>query len=139
MNTMHRLVFAILAVMVLAGISAAPAAAAADPNVAHVDGYLDMSQPGCIIMRDHNNKFFALTGRVVGLVNGDHVRLEGRFAPNQCGQAGFAVTQVQAIWADDRHKTTYYDHLKDGSFRPWAERNGRVHGEPEWRDYPPRR
>ena len=31
-----------------------------------------------------------------------------------------SVAEVQAIWADDHHRTTYYDHLQNGSFERWA-------------------
>ena len=31
---------------------------------------------------------------------------------------------MQTLWGDDRHKTTYYDHLTDGSFDSFAQRRG---------------
>lgn len=130
---------ALLAVL----IAGAPAAwGTADKSIVHTDGYLSISQPPearhpCIILRSHDGTQYGLSGRVVGLLSGDHVRIEGRMAPNRCGVQGFDVTLVQTIWADDNHRTTYYDHLHDGGFREWAERNNRVHGEPEWRQYYP--
>ena len=29
---------------------------------------------------------------------------------------------MQTLWGDDRHKTTYYDHLRDGSFVNYSDR-----------------
>ena len=111
------------------------AAAPADPTLIRLDGYLQFTEQGrdggyrCLIIRQHDGSLYALSGGVLGLINGDHVRLEGRAAPDRCGARGFAVTDVQTVWADDNHKTTYYDHLKDGRFHDWAEHNNRIHGD----------
>ncbi len=100
--------------------------AQADPNVAHVDGYLS-AEGSCLMLRQHDGQVLALRGDTRGLASGDHVRLEGRFAADSgCGAAGFALTQVQAIWGDDNHRTVYYDHLNGEPFVRWAERTGRL-------------
>jgi hypothetical protein len=117
------------AALVLAGGLAAVAPAAAQPgdtSTDHVDGYLSISPDGrCAVLKQHDGSIFSLSGRWHGLAANDHVRLEGHLVPDtRCGgQGGFAITLVQAIWADDNHRSTYYDHLKDGTFRSWAERN----------------
>ncbi len=98
--------------------------AAADPNVVHVDGYLTSQGGRCLTLREHDGKVYNLVGGIGGLQNGDHVRLEGRFTRGGCGAGtGVEVSRVQTIWADDRHKTTYYDQLQNGSFSDWAAAN----------------
>jgi hypothetical protein len=95
-------------------------------QVDHVDGYLSVEGP-CLMLRQHDGELLALRGDIRGLVNGDHIRLEGRFAADPgCRAAGFAVTQVQAIWADDNHRSVYFDHLNGEPFMHWAERTGRL-------------
>lgn len=123
----------ILGTALLTAALALPGAAqaAGDPGVVHVDGYLN-DQGNCLVLREHDGKIYGLTGDIGGLQNGDHVRVEGRFAGGSACGTGTAVnvTQVQAIWADDNHRTTYYDHLQNGSFGQWAAAN---------RGYNPRR
>ncbi len=100
--------------------------AAADPTVAHVDGYVSVSPDGrCMALRQHDGSLLTLDGQRFGLLDKDHVRLEGRMvADHRCGgNGGFEVTLVQTIWADDRHKTTFYDQLRDGTFDRWVARN----------------
>jgi len=107
-------------------VAAAAAQPRGDVSLAHVDGYLSLSPDGrCMVLKQHDGSAYTLVGRWRGLVGSDHVRLEGRFVPEtRCGgQGGFEVTDVQAIWADDNHRSTYYDHLKDGAFRSWLQRN----------------
>lgn len=107
-------------------LPAAALAQHADPGVAHVDGYVTVSPDGrCKVLKQHDGSLFSLFGHRRGLIANDHVRLEGRIVPdNRCGgQSGFEVTSVQAIWADDNHRSTYYDHLKDGTFGQWLVRN----------------
>ncbi len=119
----------LFAALVLLAVSAPAVPAQAQPgdtSLAHVDGYLTGSPDGrCMLVKQHDGSLYTLVGRWHGLVGNDHVRLEGRFVPDRrCGgQGGFEVTSVQAIWADDHHRSTYYDHLKDGDFRRWVERN----------------
>lgn len=122
----------VLAAIAAAGFlgSAGRAAAAADPSVAHIDGYLTVTGRGervCMQLRQHDGQTLGLFGRIVGLRTGDHVRLEGRFADrNHCGARGFEVTLVQTLWGDDNHRTTLYDHLNGGSFERFAVRTGRI-------------
>jgi hypothetical protein len=99
---------------------------AADPGVAHVDGYLS-ANGGCLMLRQHDGRMVALVGDARGLLAGDHVRLEGRFAPDPgCGAAGFDVALVQTLWGDDNHRTARYDHLNGEPFLRFAERTGRL-------------
>jgi hypothetical protein len=111
---------------VVAPLAPVAAHAAADPSVAHVDGYISVSPDGrCMALRQHDGSLLTLDGRRRGLLNNDHVRMEGRMvADNRCGgQGGFDISLVQTIWADDRHKSTYYDQLRDGTFDNWLARN----------------
>jgi hypothetical protein len=116
----------LLAACLAAGFLLAPHAALAQND--HTDGYLSISPDGrCMVLKSHDGSLLAIYGRRRGLRNNDHVRLEGTLVPGgACGApGGFKITAVQTIWADDRHKSTYYDHLKDGSFDAWADRQGR--------------
>src|ERR1700680_401335 len=62
------------------------------PGVAHADGYLAGSG-GCLMLREHDGRVYSVIGTTDGLLNGDHVRLEGRLVPDPgCGAPGFAVT-----------------------------------------------
>jgi hypothetical protein len=117
-----------IAVLLAAACFLASAAAFAqvDKSLAHVDGYVSLSPDGrCTALRQHDGSLLTLNGQRRGLIDRDHVRLEGRMvADNRCGgQGGFEITAVHTIWADDHHKSTYYDHLKDGDFHRWLERN----------------
>jgi hypothetical protein len=125
----HRRFFELLtaALALLASFAAPPLFAQADRSVAHIDGYLSESGPPpdgrrpCLFLRQHDGVVYTLHGHLTGLQTDDHVRLEGRFAADaRCGGTGFEVTTVQTIWADDNHKSTYYDHLHDGTFRDWV-------------------
>jgi hypothetical protein len=102
---------------------------AAYPGVAHVDGFLS-ANGGCLMLRDHDGRVYSVIGSTEGLYAGDHVRLEGRLAPDPgCSAPGFDVTLVQTLWGDERHRTTRYDHLDGEPFFRWAERSGRLGGE----------
>jgi len=104
------------------------------PGVAHVDGYLS-ANGGCLMLREHDGRVYSVIGSTDGLLNGDHVRLEGRLVPDPgCGAPGFEVTQVQTLWGDDYHRSTRYDHLNGESFFQWSERSGRLGG---YADQPP--
>lgn len=99
---------------------------AAYPDIAHVDGYVS-TNGGCLMLRQHDGRQLALVGDARGLLGGDHVRLEGRFAPDPgCGATGFEVGLVQTIWGDDNHRTARYDHLSGEPFLRFAERTGRL-------------
>jgi len=80
----------------------------------------------CVMLRQHDGRMYSLRGDLDGLRSGDHARLEGRLAPDPgCGAPGFEVTMVQALWADDNHRNTYYDHRNGEPFRQYAARIGR--------------
>lgn len=90
----------------------------ADPNVFHVDGYLD-DGGDCLFLRDHEGRTWAMVGNTYGLEPGQHVRLYGRPVDGgACGYraAAFDIYEVRTVWADNNHKRTYYDHLYDGPF-----------------------
>ena len=119
-----RLAAPLLLTLCLAAAFLAPVAHA-QPGVDHVDGYLSISPDGrCMVLKQHDGALLALFGRRRGLQNNDHLRLEGKLTSGaSCGApGGFQVTSVQTVWADDNHKTTYYDPLKDGSFDAWVGR-----------------
>jgi hypothetical protein len=123
--------------LLLAGVLAltpGTAYAAYYPGVAHADGYLTASG-GCLMLREHDGRVYSVIGNVDGLLTGDHVRLEGRLVPDPgCGAPGFQATMVQALWGDDYHRTTLYDHLNGEPFYRWSERSGRLGGYPDDRD-----
>jgi hypothetical protein len=138
-----RILGPVLLLLALIIFAADTAAAQADRSLIHTDGYLQFSDQGpngvyrCLLLREHGGgDLYALVGHVAGLLNGDHVRLEGREAPGRCGVRGFEVTKVQTVWADDNHRSTYYDHLTDGTFKDWAVANNRLPGyRPGYRRY----
>lgn len=91
----------------------------ADPNIFAIDGYLSDEGRECLTLRGHDGRLWSLVGGTYGLQPGEHVRLYGRIVDGgACGWQGTAydIHQVQTVWADDRHRTTYYDHLYDGPF-----------------------
>jgi hypothetical protein len=105
-------------------------ASAAYPEIAHVDGYLS-ANGGCLMLRQHDGSTLSVVGASTGLAGGDHVRVEGRLVPDPgCGAPGFEVTLVQTLWADDNHRTTYFDHLNGEPFQRFAERTGRFAARP---------
>jgi hypothetical protein len=90
----------------------------ADPNVFHVDGWLD-DGGDCLFLRDHEGRTWAMVGNTYGLQPGEHVRLYGRPTDGgACGYRGaaFDIYEVRTVWADNNHRRTYYDHLYDGPF-----------------------
>jgi hypothetical protein len=103
----------------------------------HIDGYLSL-EGRCMILTEHEGGRLALTGATAGLIGGDHVRLEGWYSRDPgCGAQGFNVTQVHTIWADDNHRSTYFDHLNGEPFAQWAQENGRFNGRRNERRYEP--
>ena len=126
MNRQNRTRILGAALLMTAALTLPGAArAAGDPSVVHVDGYLTSQGNRCLVLREHDGKTYGLVGAVGGLQTGDHVRLEGRFVDGSGCGSGTAVNviDVQAIWGDDNHRTTYYDHLQNGSFSQWAAAN----------------
>lgn len=135
-SIVHR---ALLVSTLVAAACLLPAAALAqrgDTSVAHVDGYVTVSPDGrCMVLKQHDGSLFSLFGHRRGLIANDHARLEGRIVnESRCGaQSAFEIASVQAIWADDNHRSTYYDHLKDGTFGQWVARNRPQAAEPRHR------
>lgn len=89
----------------------------ANPNVFHVDGWLDAGGD-CLFLNDHEGRTWAMVGNTYGLEPGEHVRLYGQpVYGGACGHgAAFDIYEVRTVWADNNHRRTYYDHLYDGSF-----------------------
>ncbi|HEX2644159.1 MAG TPA: hypothetical protein VHU81_14285 [Thermoanaerobaculia bacterium] len=99
----------------------------ADRSVIAADGYLD-DTGSCLILRGHQGQVYNLVGDTDGLNEGDHVRLLGQLLyqrDNRCGGQLMEIRQVQTLWADNNHRQTYYDHLRDGSFSGYSDRYGR--------------
>jgi hypothetical protein len=121
----NRLAMVLGAALVVTGL-AMPFLLSADDGFA-TDGYLKEERNGCLVVAEHDGKERVLTGAINGLQAQDHVRLYGRPVRgaecNHFRTPAYEVTEVQTIWADDRHKTTYYDHLKDGPFGRWVRRH----------------
>jgi hypothetical protein len=94
----------------------------ANPNIYHIDGYLVEDRGRCQVLRDHEGRVFSLVGGTRGLYEGDHVRLYGRNVyDDRCPGQGFEVHDVRTVWADPRHRQTYYDHLHDGPFHGYRQ------------------
>jgi hypothetical protein len=96
----------------------------ADRSVIAADGYLD-DNGSCLILRGHQGQVYNLVGDTRGLNEGDHIRLLGQLLyqrDNRCGGQLMEVRQVQTLWADNNHRRTYFDHLRDGSFSGYSDR-----------------
>jgi hypothetical protein len=127
MNPRHSLLRTMGPALLLAGTLGFPTRGSAlpYPSLAHLDGYLSASG-NCVLLRQHDGRTYSLRGELDGLRSGDHVRLEGRFAPDPgCGAPGFGVTGVQELWADDNHRSAYFDIKNGEPFGRYAERIGR--------------
>jgi hypothetical protein len=99
----------------------------ADRSVIAADGYLE-DTGSCLILRGHQGQTYNLVGDTNGLNEGDHVRLLGQLLyqrDNRCGGQLMEVRQVQTLWADNNHRQTYYDHLRDGAFSGYSDRYDR--------------
>jgi hypothetical protein len=118
------------ALLFSAAALAAPYAHAAGDGGFAVDGYLSGDRNSdCLTLREHDGSIRYITGATDGLQTGDHVRVYGRSVNGSaCNVRGSAyeVTEVHALWGDDKHKTTYYDHLTNGSFTDYAYRTNRI-------------
>lgn len=98
----------------------------ADRSVIAADGYLE-DTGNCLILRGHQGQYYSLVGDTRGLNDGDHVRLLGQLfyeRDDRCGGQVMEIRQVQTLWADNNHRRTYYDHLRDGSFYNYSDRYG---------------
>lgn len=127
MQPTRSLIRVLGAALVLAGALALPTRGSAMdyPNLTRIDGFLT-ANGDCVLLRQHDGRMYSLRGDLDGLRSGDHVRLEGRFAPDPgCGASGFEVNTIQALWADENHEHTYYDHRNGEPFRQYAARIGR--------------
>jgi len=104
-----------------------------------VDGYVNGDRnSNCLVLREHDGGVRYITGAVGGLQTGDHVRLYGYpVSGSACNVRGSAyeVSQVQTIWGDDRHRTTTYDHQRDGSFDNYIGRSNRSYGQDRYGRY----
>jgi hypothetical protein len=122
----RRLLFRVLGPALLVTGAMLVPGAGAWAQADHVDGYVSMDG-GCVLLREHGGDVVSLRGDLRGMQNGDHVRLEGHLtADSRCGYPGFELSQVQAVWGDDNHRTTVYDHQNGEPFQRWAALSGRM-------------
>ena len=114
------------ALLLTAGLALPAATYAANDGGFATDGYVSNDRNSdCMVLRQHDGSVRYITGDLDGLQSGDHVRVYGySVSGDACDVRGSAyeVTQVQTLWGDDKHKTTYYDHLRDGSFVSYSDR-----------------
>jgi hypothetical protein len=123
----------LLGALVLGFVAATPAAAAV-----YIDGYVSARNADCVMLRGHEGRIYVLEGAGWrGVIGNDHVRLEGRFVPeNRCGvRDGFEVTGVSTIWTDDAHRVISYDRDRDGRFSEWVQRHRQRESERWDRDH----
>jgi hypothetical protein len=121
------------ALLVTASLALPVKSYAANDGGFAVDGYLNGDRnSNCLVLREHDGGVRYITGAVGGLQPGDHVRLYGYpVSGSACNVRGSAyeVSQVQTLWGDDRHRTTTYDHQRDGAFDNYAYRSNRSYGQ----------
>lgn len=121
----------VLVALALGVLAAVPAVA----DVVYVEGLVSPgSDPGCVIVKDHEGNVYALEGTGwYGVLGNDYVRLEGRIIPeSRCGVTrGFEVSNVSNIWRDDARKVVVYERTREGRFADWVRR----HREREWREW----
>jgi hypothetical protein len=110
---------------------AGPALAA----TAYVEGVVvGGTEPGCVLVRDHQGNMFVLEGTGwYGLIGNDVVRLEGTLVPDtRCGASnGVQVSNVATVWRDEARKVIVYERSREGRFTDWV----RAHREREWREW----
>jgi len=124
----HILVLAALAMGLLAAVPAMAATVNLEGMV--VGG----TEPGCVLVRDHDGNTFVLEGHGwYGVLGNDYVRLEGQIVPEtRCGvTSGIQVANVSTIWRDESHKVIVYERSRDRDFADWV----RAHREQQWRDW----
>ena len=114
------------ALLLTTGLALPATSYAANDGGFATDGYVSNDRNSdCMVLRQHDGSVRYITGDLDGLQSGDHVRVYGySVGGDACGVRGSAyeVSQVQTLWGDDKHKTTYYDHLRDGSFVSYSDR-----------------
>jgi flagellar biosynthesis GTPase FlhF len=82
----------------------------------HIDGFVVDEGGHCSLLRDHQGHVFALVGNIGDIVQGDHLRLQGRVVDGGlCDWRGtaFEVIQVKTLWDNNRHDTASYDYQRD--------------------------
>jgi hypothetical protein len=82
----------------------------------HIDGFVVEEGGYCSLLRDHQGHVFALVGSIGDIVQGDHLRLQGRVVGGEaCDWRGtaFEVIQVKTLWDNNRHESASYDYQRD--------------------------
>ncbi|HVR97019.1 MAG TPA: hypothetical protein VMW27_10415 [Thermoanaerobaculia bacterium] len=82
----------------------------------HIDGFVFDEGGDCSLLRDHQGHVFALVGNIGDVVQGDHLRLQGRVVDGGlCDWRGtaFEVAQVKTLWDNNRHEHASYDYQRD--------------------------
>jgi hypothetical protein len=82
----------------------------------HIDGFVFDEGGHCSLLRDHQGHVFALVGNIGDIVQGDHLRLQGRVVDGGlCDWRGtaFEVVQVKTLWDNNRHEHASYDYQRD--------------------------
>jgi len=121
----------VLAALAMGLLAAMPAMAA----TVNLEGLVvGGTEPGCVLVKDHQGNSFVLEGSGwYGVLGNDYVRLEGSIVPdNRCGvTSGIQVANVSTIWRDQSHKVIVYERSRDREFAEWV----RAHREQQWRDW----
>lgn len=121
----------VLAALTVSMLAAVPAFAATVNLEGMVVGGTD---PGCVLVRDHQGNTFLLEGSGwYGVIGNDYVRLEGTIVPEtRCGvTSAIQVSNVSNIWRDESRKVIVYERSRDHAFTDWV----RAHREREWREW----
>ncbi len=124
----------VLAALTMGFLVAMPAVPALAASVSLEGVVMGGTEPGCVMVRDHQGNSFVLEGTGwYGIVGNDYVRLEGTIIPeNRCGvTSGIQVSNVSTIWRDESHRVIVYDRTREGGFADWV----RAHREREWREW----
>ncbi len=128
MNCLRRSTHRVLgpALLLAAGLMLPARPSSAEyPEITRIDGNVSV-HGRCLMLRQHNGRILALRGETRGLIDGDHARLEGRYAPDPgCGAPGFEVAAVETLWADGHHDVVAFDERGGEPFLRYAERTGR--------------
>jgi hypothetical protein len=121
----------VLAALAMGLLAAMPAMAA----TVNLEGLVvGGTEPGCVLVKDHQGNSFVLEGSGwYGVIGNDYVRLEGSIVPdNRCGvTSGIQVANVSTIWRDESHKVIVYERSRDREFADWV----KAHRDQQWRDW----